>query len=325
LNAVQDARKRRSRPEAIPTRFWPWLLGVLAVWGVIYWYVTDTRLDRWRSALLARQRELAAQTAPRYNAMRDRIEAWTLEASGPWPGDRVTEDARTSRFRERDGVYLRLHLDDARDVSRIRTSAADSLRDGFTSCFSRSTNPDPFQGPACTANRECPNGQHCNQERHCSAPAQPFNLRVAYRGARVLTEDWAHEVAIAGDDMRLRLLEREFQDVVQEDMPLAMGLVDRAEYFVLVLDEPATLAVEEQPGKTRSEGLQTVAHPTRVLVYDLRTNAQLLRVREQVTANVGVSTSHPEIAAAVRRQANNCALALAVSEKLGDVVAASER
>lgn len=324
LTAIHDARQRRGRFEAIPTRFWPWLLGIIAAWGMVYWYVTDTRLDRWRDDLLTRQRAAAAETAPRYDALRSRVEAWVQEAGGTWQGDRVTQDARASSFRQRPGIYLRLHIDDAHSVSTIRTAAVASLRDGFTTCLGRGDNPNPFTGQSCKANRECGTGQHCNQEQHCSAPAQPFNLRSAYRGARVLSGDWSHEVAIAGDDMRLRYLERDFDNSVRDDLPLAVEMLRRAEFFILVLDEPSASPVEVPAGKTRSEALQAVAHPARVFVYDLASNKQLLRVRDEVTADVGVATADPEIAAAVRRQANNCALALSVAEKLGEAVASSK-
>lgn len=318
LQAVEQDRIARKGFPKIPPRFWLWVFTVIAVWAIIYWKYSQGQLESWRNRIMARQRAVAAELGPRFFPLRDAIETWTVEASGNYPGDFVDSQAASSEFRSRPGVYLRLFIDDARSVDSIRQASIDSLRDGFTSCLTSANNPDPFAGPPCRLNHECPEGQHCNEVNHCSVPAQPYNLRVAYRATRVLTEDWVRDVREAGSDMRLRLLERDLDAAVKDDIPTAIDLIVRAQYFLLVLDEPAAAGVNVPDAGTKSESLQAVEHPTRVFIYDIRQHKPILRLRTTVVADVGPATSDEKTALAVRRQANNCALALAVRKQLGD-------
>ncbi len=318
LQAVEQDKIARKGFPKIPPRFWLWVLSVLAVWAIIYWKYTQGQLESWRARIMARQRAVAAELGPRFTPLRDLIESWVVEASGAYPGDFVDPEAPKSDFRSRPGVYLRLFIDDARTVDSIRKASIDSLRDGFTSCLTRANNPDPYAGPACRFNHECPTGQHCNEVSHCAIPAQPYNLRVAYRATRVLSEEWVREVREAGNDMRLRLLERDMDVAVHDDIPVAIDLIVRAQYFLLVLDEPAAAGVQVPEAGTQSEALQTVEHPTRVFAYDIKHHKPLLRMRDAVVADIGTPTTDPKTAAAVRRQANNCALALSVRKMLGD-------
>ncbi len=318
LQAVEQDRIARKGFPKIPPRFWLWVFTVLAVWAIVYWKYTQGQLESWRNRIMARQRAVAAELGPRYFPLRDRIESWVVEDAGNYPGDFVDPEASKSDFRSRPGIYLRLFIDDAHSPDAIRAAALESLRDGFTSCLTRANNPDPFSGPTCRFNHECPQGQHCNEVSHCSVPAQPYNLRIAYRATRVLTESWVRDVREAGSDMRLRLLERDFDSAVSDDIPLAIDLIVRAQYFLLVLDEPAAPGTAVPDAGTRSEALQAVEHPTRVFIYDLKQNKLLLRMRASIAAEVGTAATDPRTVLAVRRQANNCALALAVRRMLGD-------
>ena len=318
LAAVADSKQRRARFPQIPPRFWLWALTILAAWGIIYWKVTQGQLESWRGRLLARQRAVAAELGPRFIPLRDRIEGWVVLAAGTYSGDEVSEAAKTSGFQTQAGIYLRLPIADARDAESIRKAAAGSLRDGFTSCLLRPDNPNPFEGPACKHNHECPSGQHCNETFHCSPPAQPFNMRVAYRGGRVLTEEWVRDVREADSDMRMRLLERDFEASFKDDIPLAIELMTRARYFLLVLDEPPETPVNVPEDSTYAEAVQGTQHPARVFLWDIQSGKELLRLRMSAGANVGVASGNPKTVAAVRRQANNCALALDVRRALGD-------
>src|SRR6185369_11163191 len=92
-------------------------------------------------------------------------------------------------------------------------------------------------GPSCKATHECEQGNFCNETDHCMPAAQPYNMRAAFRGTRVLTDEWAVDLRAASDDLRMRLLEREFDAVVQDDVPLTIDLLTRAQFYLLVLDE----------------------------------------------------------------------------------------
>jgi hypothetical protein len=318
LAAVEEGRKQRAGFPRIPPRFLLWLFVALAAWAIIYWKIDQNELESWRNRLLSRQRAVASELEPRFTPLRDQFEAWTLEAAGPYPGDFVAEEAKTSPFRSRPGVYLRLFIDGAKEVDVLRRAALESLRDGFTSCFTTFPNPDPFDGPECKKNHECPAGRHCNENFRCTVPAQPYNLRVGYRASRILYEDWSKEVREAGNDMRLRLLERDFDSAVKDDIPLVIDLMVQAQYYLLLLDEEAEKPDDVPDAGTYSESLQAVKHPVRVFAWDLKSKKLLLRVRTSVTADLGIVTDYASTRLAVRRQSNNCAIAVEVRRMMGD-------
>lgn len=317
LPAVHQGRRVRLRFPSIPPRFWLWVFVVLAVWAIVYWKYTQGQLESARNRIMAKQRAVAAEVGSRFFPLRDQLEAWVIAGAADFPGDFVAPEALQSDFRTKPGVYLRLLVDDAREPDKIREAATLSLRDGFTSCLTRANNPDPYAGPACQFNRDCPSGQHCNETLHCSEPAQPYNLRIAYRATRVLTESWVRDVRDA-NDMRLRLLQRDLDTAVKEDVPFAIDIIVRGQYFLFVLDEKASPDVPLPDAGSLSESLQSVEHPARVFIYDMKQRKLLLRARSSATADVGVGTTDPKIALAVRRQANNCALGLVVRKMLGD-------
>ena len=122
----------------------------------------------------------------------------------------------------------------------------------------------------------------------------------------------------AGNDMRLRLLERDFDGAVKDDIPLVVDLMVRAQYFLLVLDENASDPAQVPDAGTYCESVQAVEHPVRVLAWDLDARKLLLRIRTSATAQVGTLTGSPTTRLAVRRQSNNCALALEVRRRMGD-------
>lgn len=330
LKAVEADRFRRGRSAAVPGRVLLWIGIVLAAWAIIYWKYTQEKLNTQRNALLARQRDAAAQLAPTFTPLRDKIERWIVEAAGPWKGDLVTPEARSSNFRTRPGVYLRITTEDAKDAKAIQLAAQESVRDAFTSCLMRTDNPDPWSGPECKLNRDCAKGQHCNETHHCTVPAQPFNLRVFYRGARVLSEDWERDVRDADSDMRLRLLERDFDSTIKEDMPLAIELLVRGQSFVLVLDEPPADRASLPDAGALMDSLQSVPHFARVFVYDIAKDKLLLRMRSEAAAQtrsftvsadgsaVPAAPLSPKTTLAAQRQAHSCALGMSVAASLDE-------
>ena len=75
------------------------------------------------------------------------------------------------------------------------------------------------------------------------------------------------------------------------------------------------------------EGLQQVPHPARVLIVNLKTGAELARLRKTAEADfqfVGEQARRdPEVRAAMKRQVNNCALAQSVWSALRPAAPAS--
>lgn len=319
LPAIQQGRERRLGFPKIPPRFWLWTFTILTAWAIIYWKYSQEKLDHARNELLAKQRDVFAELGPRFEPLRERIERWITEGAAAYAGDFVAPDASSSTFRSKPSVYLRLFIDDAKDPKILRKAALISLRDGFSSCFTRASNPDPWSGTECKLNRDCPAGQHCNETYHCTVPAQPYNLRVFYRAAHIFSDDWVKTVREANSDMRVRLLEHDFEATIKDDVPLAIDLLTRAQTITVVLDEPAENPSTVPDAGGLMESLQAVEHPVRIFIHDLQHQDRLfLRLRTSATAQIGATSPDAKTMWAMRRQANSCAVALAVRRALGD-------
>jgi hypothetical protein len=318
LPAVAEGRERRKGFGFLSGRVLLWIVIIVIAWAIIYWKYTQEKVEKARNALLARQRDAAAELGPRFLPLRDKLERWILEGAGPWQGDVVAPEAKESRFQTRPSLYLRILAEEAKEAKTIRSAAYGSLRDAFTSCLFRGNNSDPWSGPECSFNRDCAQGLFCNETHHCTVPAQPFNMRVFYRGSRMLTDDWIKEVREASDDMRIRLLDHDLDITVKEDVPMAIDVLARAQVFLFVLDEkPADPATVPDAG-TPMESLQTVAHPARVFVWDIQREKLLLRIRTEAAAQLTGPSTDPKTTLAIKRQANSCAIAVGVRHALGD-------
>ena len=323
LPSIEKAREGRGKIRWPSTKFWGYAALILAVSAIFYWKRLQGRLDSERQSLMAKQRAVAVELGPRWNPMREKIEGWTMAlANDPGPEVVDAEALKTWDFRDKAGLYLRLRVDDAKSVEAIRKNAKDSLRDAFTACLMRVPNPNPLAGAECKRTRDCPTGEFCNEMNRCSKPAQPFNLRVAYRTMHVLSDEWVREVQDANTELRFRLLSGTFEDIVREDIPLAVELVTRAQYFLLVLDEPpaGAEAPKASEGASAAEELQKTVHHARVGVWNLVDGKLVLRVRREASGQLlGAPPSvSADVLDARQRQANSCALAMAVRHAMGD-------
>src|SRR5882724_6298552 len=107
--------------------------------------------------------------------------------------------------------------------------------------------------------------------------------------------------------MKMRLLEREFDSAVKDDVPLVIDLLTRAQFYLLVLDEePSGLVVPA--GKPALEAIQAMSHVARVMLFGLKPGMDhaLLRVRRDVSGRFipagETAPSDPEIIEAQQRQ-----------------------
>jgi hypothetical protein len=322
LPSVYKAREARVNMRWPSTKFWGYTAIVLALSAIFHWKWSQGQVESARQKLMARQRAVVVELGPRWYPMRERIERWTAELSqNPGPELIDREALKAWDFRELAGIYLRLRADEATGAEAIRKNAQQSLRDAFTACLMRVPNPNPLAGAECKRTRDCAAGEFCNEEDRCSRPAQPFNLRVAYRTLHVLSDEWVRDVQDASGELRLRLLESSFEDTMRDDVPLAAELLTRAQYYLVVLDEP----VAGGGGATTTEALLGVPHAARVAVWRLADDKPVLRVRREANGQLigGAPTVDGGVNEARQRQANSCALALAVREAMGDTNAAS--
>ncbi len=333
LPSIEKAREGRAEGKArMPApKFWAYAGLVLAIGFILHWKWSDAEIEHTKQKLLADQRGVTAELGPRWFPLRERIEGWVTGLAKD-PGPEVIDKAALAKwdFRTRPGLYLRLRVEDAQTPQDVRKGARDSLRDGFTACLMRVPNPSATEGKECKRTRDCPAREFCNEQDHCSRPAQPFNLRVAYRTMQILSDEWVRDVQAADSELRIRLYETSFEDAVKDDLRLAAELLQQAEYLLVVLDEtPPGLAAQgagkPDGGAALTEAVQGVSHQARIGVFRLSDGKVLLRVRRESGGElIGMAPqADSEVLAARQRQANSCALALAVREAMGDTGAAA--
>jgi hypothetical protein len=205
-----------------------------------------------------------------------------------------------------------MRLADAKDLPTLRTVAKDSARDSFVGCLFKENNPSAM----AIARGDADAGAMAGWQD------QPWNLRLAYASTRILTDEWVNEVKNAEDEIHLRVFVQQYDKAKEEEIPLAIDIIKRAQFFLLALDEDVPEAKELAPDAGRNAGkvtelhLQQVRHPTRVHLVNLKTGKEIVRLRREAEADFRFAGEHtlrdPYFLAAMKRQVNNCALAQSV-------------
>lgn len=308
LKAINEARTERGRkrhsrltgPVALVVG------GAVLLTLTVAWFISTRSLATRKEALLSQQRAAVSTVGAEWFPLREKIEKLTVEAAtGEYAGDRVAPEAATWDFRSSPGIYLRSRVADAKDVESLRKQARESVRDAFATCLLRQKNP------SITALAK-------GEDAGASDEDQPWNLRQAYASTRVLEDGWAQEVKDATDELRVRAFEMQYEKAQKEEIPVAINIVKRAKFFLLVLDEdvPEAAALLTDGGTVTGAELQQVAHPTRVHIIDLESGKEMVRLRRSAEAGFVVAgergLTDPDVRAAMKRQVNNCALAQTV-------------
>lgn len=330
LNQARAERRRqlatgRAKIGGLPPQFFLWSGLVLVTFMVGYYRMAQSDLEKARNALMAKQRAIATSLGPKLLPIRDRVETAAQELSvADYPGDFVSPNVNIEALTDTGGIYLRLRLDEATDVERLREAATGSLRDGFTSCLFRDMRaPAPAVGASCRESQECATGEICTEFNVCQRPAQPFNMRLVYRALHVLSSKWTDEVHQARSELAIDAYDRGLESVTRVDVPVAIDVFQRAKIFTLVLDEVPKEGIPEplpNAEETEQERLQRSTHFARVGIWDLTNGELLLRVRAEAVGelrDVGGrgAPQGASVMAARQRQANSCALALEVKER----------
>lgn len=311
-------------------QFWLWTIVIFVAFGVVYWNVAQRQLQTARSEVMARQRAIKQELEPRLLPLRDKLEAWVIELAGEWRGDAVEPGLSLDRLSRSNGIYLRLLASNAHTAEDIRKGMEVSLHDGFTSClFQREERYKQEEGKKCHSIAQCDSGQICNDWNLCAPPSQPYNLRMMYRGLRVLSPAWSDELHQAGDDYQVRVFSRDLDKAFKDDVPIAIDMITGAKYFTAVLDEEpksgdkAAQKPAGDAGLERAElRVQLVEHPVRVGIWELATGKSVFRMRVQTGSEImPIGRSHladARVMAAQQRQANNCGIALDVKARIED-------
>lgn len=312
LASIHKAREERGRGKFTRPTGTAFLYVALAMGAILFGYrfFAGRSLDNAKAQLLSKQRAAEVELGARWFPLRDHLEATTLSAAKDFGDDHVDPGVASWDFRAMPGLYLRLRVADARDAATLRRAASESLRDGFIGCLARQGGPAAEHVTAAMGLADAG-----------ASAAQPWNLRQAYAATRILSEDWVREVKEAGDDLRLRVFEQQYEKAVREEVGLAADIVTRARYFLLVLDEDVDEAKElADGGAITAETLQLVGHPSRVLVMDLKGRKEMARLRRTGSASfvfAGENTvTDEETRHAMQRQVNNCSLAQQVRDAL---------
>jgi hypothetical protein len=315
LAAIAQNRDDRGRGAGRWTAQAGFVAGGAVIAGLVaHKFVSEHELNAGRQTLLAKQRAVVATLGAEWLPLRDNLEGDVLRSAATpiseYAGDDVQPEARSLAFRSQPGLYLRMRVADATSSDSVRKVAVDAKRDAFAGCLLREPNErgarGEVDGGAVSAFAE-----------------QPWNLGQAYAATRILTDDWVGAVRDADDDLRLRVFVEQYDKAIREEIPLAIDVVKRAQFFLLVLDEdvPEEAAFADG-GPPSEEALQMVEHPARVFLFDLSDNKPILRLRRSgggrfIQAGERQVTDD-ETRDAMQRQVNNCALANLVEARLRD-------
>jgi hypothetical protein len=270
--------------------------------------VSDHELNAGRQTLLAKQRAVVATLGAEWLPLRDNLEGDVLRSAATPPsdyaGDDVQPEARTLAFRSQPGLYLRMRLADAGSAETVRKVAVDAKRDAFAACLLREPNERAARGDVDAG----------------AFADQPWNLGQAYAATRILTDDWVGAVKDSDDELRLRVFVEQYDKAIREEIPVAIDVVKRAQFFLLVLDEDVPEEAAFTDGGLNEEAVQMVEHPARVFLFDLNGNKPILRLRRSgggrfIEAGERQVTDE-ETRNAMQRQVNNCSLANMVEARL---------
>jgi hypothetical protein len=280
--------------------------GAVVLALVAHTIVNARDLAQGKHSLVAKVAAVRETLGVQWFALRDPIERETLRsASADYAGDDVEPEARTGAFRSQPGLYLRTPLADVRDRDSIVRAAAGGQKDAFVGCLLREPNERGLRG-------EIDGGAFAEQ---------PWNLGQAYVATQIFSADWEAAVRAVDEPMRLRVFEEQYEHAMRDDIPLSVDIVTRAKFFLLVLDETGIEPVaRSDAGTVSEEDLQLTVHPARIHLFDVKTGKEILRLRrsgEGHAVQVGErAITDPETVEAMRRQANNCALARLVEDAL---------
>ena len=173
---------------------------------------------------------------------------------------------------------------------------------------------------------------------HCQDYAQPYNLRLAYKTMWPLSTEWIDDVQAIDRKLTMRGAVATFEDWNTYDLPVAVDLLTKAKYFLVVVDEPAAAEPGAPPAAPPSatprrerqdagvsRSIPSEPHFARICAWRLADGQRMLGIRREAAGRLMGAGSSADVESyqAQQRQANACALALSVRAALGEDTAAT--
>jgi len=250
------------------------VVGLALIVGLVAWAGLMLRrqqdaLDSVRHSLLEQRSAYLAQLTDKQRAAIVQVEVWLTQLAGPYEGDRVVDELRSStalaEVLARPMVYLRGPLEGFASATGRANLAATSHRDAFVLCLldppvDRSEKSLRIRARAALAGKS-----------RAPALANVERWHSALVGLPLLQPAWEERVRNASDTKELGALRQTFLRASMADAVRAA----KARVLLVAMDEP-----KEGNGPTEIDG--ACAHHVRVALVDLETDALLLRARQLV-------------------------------------------
>lgn len=280
---------RKQRPHDSPSaKLWGFVVLGLISAVTLHTALTRRSLGQQKTAILGRQRALAATIGPRWESVRSLLVETAMNAAkDPWMGDFVSPSLRTRSWRSEQAVFLRLGSSEATSPQGVFDAAKFSPRDSFLSCL---------RAPPGALGSDRLTRFHRMQE--------------SFTVTRLLDPSWVEDVQSADDELRLKVFHEQLAGATTEALNTAVTLVETAKSVLLVVDEiPGHLAADAG----RVEDVQRSPHGLRVLLVDRGSRVHLARIRVEPSVSLVPGgegrVSDDESLAAIERQAIGCSAA----------------
>lgn len=304
--SVRGHTSKKSPNRRRPNQVLVLRLGIAAAVACVVCFVaigvaeSRAELAQGRRDLVERVEKADGRLTATERALPAKVAAALLEASGPYPGDVVSETCRKAGLAavlERPSVYLRFEQADLGRQRAINDMAADSGEDTLSRCL-LSRPPGRDEKSLLQVVREA-------YRTTTAAPedVRLFRLHDALAGLRVLNEDWRQRAQEVSSRAELRALDASLSPRILDQALRAA----RAEILIQVMDEA------KSPG-TITELDGATDHFIRLSIVDLQSEEVLVRHR----ARVGPSWVSEKVRSQYARGLCDCRFAYDLYEWLGE-------
>jgi hypothetical protein len=187
---------------------WRWIIfGAIALIAVITVHrVRENQKASMLRAEIVRVHETELkELSDRYQALRNKIEKWIVEASGKIADNFIDPRLNIEGLRKGNGLYLRLRFAYAVSKEKIAAYAVKARPDAIAQCLG----------------------------------VEPAWARELYEKGQFLMPQWLDEARRSNDVMRLRVIDDELALRIRRDLPKVADLL-KSDWFLLVLQHGET-------------------------------------------------------------------------------------